>query len=78
MWRVGQFAPFFGLRYTIKYDDLDIHVTEVKSGKEQGGLVIDVLVKFAVGDCKVVVHCYNTKQKVMVNGSGFVKFVEKY
>ena len=63
---------------TIKFEGLDIQVTEIKSGKEQSGMVVDVLVKFVVGDCKVVSHCYNTKQKVMVNGSGYANFVEKY
>ena len=51
---------------SIKSEDLNIQVTEVKPGKETSGMVVDVLVKFVVGECKVVAHCYNTKQRVMV------------
>ena len=63
---------------SIQFEGLDIYVTEVKSGKEQSGMVVDVLVKFVVGNDKVVAHCYNTKQKLMVNGSGYTNFVDKY
>ena len=62
----------------IEFEGLNIQVTEVKPGKEQSGMVVDVLVKFVVGESKVVAHCYNTKQKLMLNGSGYANFVEKY
>ena len=42
---------------SIEYEGLNIQVTEVKPGKELSGMVVDVLVKFVVGDSKVVVHC---------------------
>ena len=63
---------------SIEFEGLNIQVTEVKPGKELSGMVVDVLVKFVVGDSKVVAHCYNTKQKIMVNGSGYAYLVEKY
>ena len=59
-------------------DNHEIRVTEVKSGKEEGGMCVDVLLKFEINNSKVAVHCYNTKQKMLVNGSGYSRFVEKY
>ena len=62
----------------IKFKDQDIYVTEQKYGKEQGGIVVDVLTKFELNGIKVVTHCYNTKQKILVNGCGYSDFVKKY
>ena len=62
----------------VQFDDLDIHVNEVKDGKEENGMCIDVLIKFEMNEKKVVVHCYNTKQKILVNGAGYMQFTEKY
>ena len=62
----------------LKYNNLDIFITEFKCGKEQNGLVVDVLIKFETNGFKVVTHCYNTKQKIMVNGAGYHKFVDQY
>ena len=62
----------------IRYKDQEIYVTEQKCGKDQGGLAVDVLTKFESNGNNVVIHCYNTKQKMLVNGSGYSEFVKKY
>ena len=62
----------------IKLGDLEIKVSEVKPGKEMGGMCVDTLVKFEINGSKVVVHCYNTKAKMLINGLGFSSFSTKY
>ena len=62
----------------IKTDDMEIKVTEVKHGKEVGGMCVDTLVRFEMNENKVVAHCYNTKSKILINGQGYSKFVERY
>ena len=62
----------------IKSDDFEIKVSEVKPGKEIGGMCVDTLVRFEMNGNKVVVHCYNTKAKMLLNGSGFSSFSTKY
>ena len=62
----------------IKLGDVEIKVSEVKPGKEVGGMCVDTLVKFEINGSKVVVHCYNTKAKMLINGSGYSSFSMKY
>ena len=72
-WKVAQEAG-----EPVKFKDLVIHVTELRCGKEQGGMVVDVLIKFEVNGNNIVTHCYNTKQKLLINGSGYRDFVRHY
>ena len=62
----------------IKLGDFEIKVVEVKPGKEVGGMCVDTLVGFEVNGSKVVVHCYNTKTKMLINGAGFSSFSTMY
>ena len=59
-------------------DNMDILVTEVKPGKEIGGMCVDTLVRFEMNGKKVVAHCYNTKPKILINGTGYCEFSENY
>ena len=63
---------------SILVDDLEIKVTEVKPGKNVGGMCVDTLIRFEMNGNKVVAHCYNTKPKIFINGTGYNQFVEKY
>ena len=60
----------------IKIGALEIKVLEVKPGKEMGGMCVDTLLKFEINGSKVVVHCYNTKAKMLINGSGIPAFLQ--
>jgi hypothetical protein len=62
----------------IKSEDFEIKVSEVKPGKEIGGMCVDTLVRFEMNGNKVVLHCYNTKAKMLINGSSFSSFTIKY
>ena len=46
--------------------------------EEMSGKHVDTKVEFKVDDSKIIVHVYNTKQKVMIQGSKFQWFVENY
>ena len=46
--------------------------------KEVECVLVDTLIRFETNGTKVVVHCYNTTQKIMINGSGYMRFFEKY
>ena len=63
---------------TIKSDDFEIKVTEVKPGREMGGMCIDTLVKFEMNGNKVVVHCFNTKAKMLINRKGYLRWFEDF
>ena len=63
---------------SIESDKYDIKVSEVKPGKEKDGMCIDTLIKFQMNGEKIVVHCYNTKAKILINGSGYSNFNSMY
>ena len=68
----------FDKQEVILFDGLEIKVSEVKQGKEQGGMCVDCLVRFEMNGSKIVVHCYNTKTKILINGSGYSPFSVQY
>ena len=45
---------------------------------DDGGKHIDTLVTFKVNGQKIVVSCYNTTQKIKVDGAGKMEFVQSY
>ena len=50
----------------------------IDSREELSGKHVDTKVEFKVNDSKIIVHVYNTKQKVMIQGSKFKWFVDYY
>ena len=63
---------------SINVDNFEIKVIEVKPGKDIGGMCVDTLIRFEINGNKVVTHCYNTKPKILINGTGCKQFVEQY
>ena len=55
-----------------------INVTEVKTGTDLTGKSIDTQVIFYMNNEKVVLHCYNTTQLILINGVGYLKFLELF
>ena len=57
---------------------LEVKVASVKSGKDIIGKHIDTQIVFFSNRDKVVCHFYNTTQRILVNGHGYLKFVEEF
>ena len=56
---------------TCKVDDIVIKIGSVELGKEAGGRHVDTKVVFYANRDKVVLHLYNTTQRILVNGNGY-------
>ena len=61
-----------------KIDDMVIRIADLKSGKDIGGNHIDSQIVFFANRDKIVLHCYNTTQRILVNGHGYSKFIEMF
>ena len=61
-----------------RIDDLFIKIESIMPGYDKNGKHVETIITFSVNDQKVVVVCYNTTQKVKVEGNGYIEFCEKY
>ena len=57
---------------------LEVKVASVKTGKDIIGKHIDTQIVFYSNRDKIVCHFYNTTQRILVNGHGYLKFVEEF
>lgn len=55
-----------------------INVTDVKTGQDSTGKIMDSQVTFYLNNEKVVLHCYHTTQRILVNGLGYKKIVDLF
>ena len=62
----------------LKNEYLEIRIEEVLPGYDDHGKHVDTLVTFKVDGSKIIATCYNTTQKIKVEGSGYRNFVEKH
>ena len=58
--------------------NLTINIIDVLPGYDKDGKHIDTVVTFKVNGQKIVTTCYNTTQKIKVEGKGYLEFVDKY
>ena len=63
---------------TCKIDDMLVRIVDVKSGKDVSGNHIDTQIVFFANRDKVVLHCYNTTQRILVNGHGYSRFIDMF
>ena len=63
---------------TCKVGSIEVKVVSVKTGKDVVGKHIDHQITFFSSKEKVVCHFYNTTQLILVNGHGYVKFIEHF
>ena len=56
----------------------EVQRVSIDSREELSGKHVDTKIEFKVDDSKIIVHVYNTKQKVMIQGGRFKWFVENY
>ena len=59
----------------VKHDDLKIEIEEVLPSYVEKLKHVETIVTFKVISNKVVVTCYNTTQKIKVEGKGYQEFV---
>ena len=53
-----------------------VKIVDVKTGKDIGGKHIDTQIVFFSNRDKIVLHCYNTTQLILVNGHGHAKLLK--
>ena len=63
---------------TCRIGDTIVRIADVKTGKDIGGKHIDTQIVFFANRDKVVLHCYNTTQLILVNGHGYAKLIEMF
>ena len=61
-----------------KIGDQVVRVGDVKAGKDVSGSYIDTQIIFFCNRDKIVLHCYNTTQLILVNGHGYVGFINLF
>ena len=60
---------YFKSKTCFSENNLDIMVNEFRAGKELNDKHFDTKIVFLVNTQKVTMHCYNSTQNVMVNGT---------
>ena len=67
-----------GEKSKIIIQDLSIEIVEVCPGYDEAEKHVQSIVRFVVNSNKVTVTCYNTTQRIKVEGKGYLEFVEKF
>ena len=62
----------------IEIAENSINVTDVKTGKDATGKIMDSQSTFYLNNEKVVLHCYHTTQQILVNGLVYKKIVDLF
>ena len=57
---------------------LNVHIASVDLGKDAGGKHVDTQVVLYANRDKVVCHLYNTTQRILVNGHGYVNLIQTF
>ena len=73
---VNEWGKVEGIENTIDY--LNIVVEEVNPGYDENLKHVQSIVRFVVNSNRVTVTCYNTTQRVKVEGKGYIEFVKKF
>ena len=63
---------------TCTVGSMTVRIASVSVGMEAGKKHIDTLVVFYANMDKVVCHLYNTTQLILVNGHGYVNFINQF
>ena len=61
-----------------KVQDLDIQIVEVVPGYDGNNKHMETLIKFCVNGEKISVCCYNSTQRVKIEGHGYLDFMSKF
>ena len=63
---------------TCKVGQSSVKLASVKTGRDVVGKHVDTQIIFFIDREKAVCHFYNTTQLILVNGHGYMKFVEEF
>jgi hypothetical protein len=63
---------------TCRIGAMVVKIADVNMGKDTGGKHIDTQIVFFLNRDKVVLHCYNTTQLILINGHGYAKLIEVF
>ena len=75
---VEQCETYFNKNSSLTENTMEVKVNEFRAGKDLNEKHFDTKIVFLVNAQKVTMHCYNSTQNIMVNGSIYVEFIEKF
>ena len=62
----------------ITIQDMEIQIDDVIPGYDENNKHMETLVRFSVNGEKIVFICYNSTQRIKVEGRGYLKFMQKF
>ena len=75
---IEECETYFNKNASLTKNSMEVKVNEFRVGKELNDKHVDTKIVFLVNSQKVTMHCYNSTQNIMVNGSIYVEFTEKF
>ena len=75
---VEECETYFNKNSSLTENTMEVKVNEFRAGKDLNEKHFDTKIVFLVNAQKVTMHCYNSTQNIMVNGSIYVEFIEKF
>ena len=75
---IDQCETYFDSKSSLMENGMEVKVNEFRAGKDLNDKHFDTKIVFLVNAQKVTMHCYNSTQNIMVNGSIYVEFIEKF
>ena len=63
---------------TCRIGDKVVKIIDVKAGKEVTRSHVDTQISFLMNNDKIMLHCYNTTQLILVNGHGYDQLVQVF
>ena len=75
---LNQYIKIHENKTTILENGLEIIVHDLREGQELNNKNVDTKIELSVNKQKVIMHCYNTTQNILVNGIGYLNFSENF
>ena len=75
---LNQYIKIHENQNTILENGFEIIVHDLREGQELNNKNVDTKIELSVNKQKVIMHCYNTTQNILVNGIGYLNFSENF
>ena len=75
---IEECETYFNKNASLTKNSMEVKVNEFRAGKDLNEKHFVSKIVFLVNSQKVTMHCYNSTQNIMVNGSIYVEFTEKF
>ena len=75
---LNQYIKIHENQNTILENGFEIIVHDLREGQELNNKNVDTKIELSVNKQKVIMHCYNTTQNILVNGIGYLNFSEHF